>query len=86
MHQRLTEYLSDITECYLEIMVRLLITNVVDISNYLGLLYQSYELPFTQCQKFKNLFLNYSIRNKKNFMMIIAHASNMILFYICTQF
>ena len=46
-------------------MVRLLITNVVDISNYLGLLYQSYELSFIQCQKLKNLFLNYSRRNMK---------------------
>ena len=48
-------------------MVRLLITNVVDISNDLGLLYQSYELSFTQCQKRKNLFFNYSIRNMKKF-------------------
>ena len=55
-------------------MVRLLIANVVDISNHLGLLYQIYELSFIQCQKFKNLFLIYSVSNMKNFMMIIAHA------------
>ena len=53
------------SECYLEVMVRLLITNVVGNLNNLGLLYQSYELSFSQCQKLKNLFLNYSIRNMK---------------------
>ena len=56
------------SECYLEVMVRVLITNVVGNLNNLGLLYQSYELSFSQCQKLKNLFLNYSIRNmKKNY-------------------
>ena len=45
-------------------MVRLLTTNVVDISDDLRLLYKSYELSFILCQKLKN----YSIRNmKKNY-------------------
>ena len=48
--------------------------NVVEILNDLGLLYQSYELSFTQCQKLQNLFLNYSIRNIKRFMMSIVQA------------
>lgn len=78
MHQcmqlLLAKNLADITKCYLEVMVRFLITNVVNISNDLGFLYQSYELSFTRCQKFKTLFLNYSIRNMKNLIMIIKHT------------
>ena len=77
MHQcmqlLLAKNLADITKCYLEVMVRFLTTNVVNISNDLGFLYQSYELSFTRCQKFKNLFLNYSVRNMKSLIMIIKH-------------
>ena len=74
MQLLLAKNLADITKCYLEVMVRFLIMNVVNISNDLGFLYQSYELSFTRCQKFKNLFLNYSIRNMKNLITIIKHT------------
>ena len=59
----------EIIECYLEIMVRLLVKGVVDIYDGLLIMYHSYKISYTQSQKFRNMFLNHGVLAIKKFFL-----------------
>ena len=74
MHLLIAKTAAEIIECYLEIMVKILINGVANISDDLLILYHSYKISCIQSQKFRNVFLNYIILAIKKFFWIIAHV------------
>ena len=74
MYLHIAKTTAKVIECYLEIMVRLLINGVGDISDDLLMMYHSYKISHTQSRKFRNMFVNHAVLTIKKFFLNIAHV------------